>query len=185
MQTELTSQPRFSMPIQELEQVEAAIEISQHWLNTLQGRREALMSELEMLTRPTVAPVKPTMKTIGPGLEYSGEMTHRWYYIDIHVELLRRLWTEYPERRDAMAKAVGLHGTTRAYVARSLDELFPGQALHWAQRYSRQLVEGWYVDTNLNRERMRRILPAAVRAAGLRWGEEVKVYWRATKVAVG
>ena len=61
-----------------------------------------------------------------------------------------------PERRDAMAHAMGLYGNTRAYVARTVEELFPGQPLPWAQRYSRHLVEGWYVDTNLNRERMRR-----------------------------
>jgi hypothetical protein len=44
------------------------------------------------------------------------------------------------------------------------------------------LVPGWYADTNLNRERMRRILPAAVSAAGLKWGEDVKTYWRAIQV---
>ena len=69
-----------------------------------------------------------------------------------------------------MAAAMGLHGTTRAYVAKTREELFPGQSPAWAMRYSRTFVDGWYVDTNLNRERMRRILPAAVRAAGLAWG---------------
>jgi hypothetical protein len=81
-----------------------------------------------------------------------------------------------------MAQAMGCYGTTRAYVAQSHAELFPGQSLAWAQRYSRPLVPGWYADTNLNRERMRRILPAAVSAAGLKWGEDVKTYWRATQV---
>lgn len=81
-----------------------------------------------------------------------------------------------------MAHAVGLYGNTRAYVARTVEELFPGQPLPWAQRYSRRLLVEWYVDTNLNRERMRRILPAAVRA-GLKWGEDVTAYWRATQVA--
>ena len=102
----------------------------------------------------------------------------------LHIDLLRRLWTEYPERRDAMAQAMGIYGNTRTYVARSVEALFPGQPLPWAQRYSRKLVEGWYIDTNLNRERMRRILPAAVRTAGLTWGQDVKAYWRATHVAV-
>lgn len=153
-------------------------------MTTLQGRREALTAELEKITRPQVAPIKPTMKTIGPGLEYLGKMTHHWNYIDIHIGLLRRLWTEFPERRDAMAQAMGIYGNTRAYVARTLEALFPGQPLPWAQRHCRQLVEGWYVDTNLNRERMRRILPAAVRTAGLKWGlVDVKAYWRATSVS--
>ena len=182
MQTQPNPNPQPQFPIQELEQIEAVIRASQQWLSTLQGRCEALTAELEKMTRPPVAPIKPTMKTIGPGLEYRGKMTHHWNYIDIHIDLLRRLWNEYPERRDAMAQAMGTYGNTRAYVARTLEELFPGQSRPWAQRYSRQLVDGWYVDTNLNRERMRRILPAAVRAAGLKWGQDVKAYWRATQV---
>ena len=175
-------QPQF--PIQELEQIEAAIRASQQWLSTLQVRREALTAELEEITRPPVVPSKPTTKAIGPGLEYFGKVFHHWNYIDIHIDLLRRLWTEYPDRRDAMAQAMGTCGNTRAYVARTLEELFPGQPRPWAQRYSRPLVDGWYVDTNLNRERMRRILPAAVRAAGLKWGQDVQAYWRATEVTV-
>jgi hypothetical protein len=107
----------------------------------------------------------------------------RQRYIDIHTDLLRHLWTEFPDRRDAMAEAMGLHGTTRAYVAKTREELFPGHAAAWAMRYSRTLVDGWYLDTNLGRERMRRILPAAVRAAGLVWGQDVKTYWRAAPVA--
>jgi hypothetical protein len=181
-QSDRTSQPELS--IQELEQIEAAIHASQRWLSTLQGRCETLTAELERLTRPQMAPIKPAMKLIGPGVDYLGKLTRHWSYIDIHLDLLRRLWIEYPERRDAMALAMGAYGDTRAYVARTVAELFPGQSLTSAQRYSRQLVDGWYADTNLNRERMRRILPAAVRAAGLKWGQDVRVYWRATHVAI-
>ncbi len=184
MQPQPNPNPHPQFPIQELEQIEAAIQTSQRWLTTLQGRRDALTAELEKITRPQATPIKLAMKTIGPSLEYLGRMTHHWNYIDIHIDLLRRLWIEYPEHREAMEQAMGLHGNTRAYVARTREGLFPGQPLPWAQRYSRQLVDGWYVDTNLNRERMRRILPAAVRAAGLKWGQDVKAYWRATQVAV-
>ena len=174
-------QPQF--PIQELEQIESAILASQRWIATLQVRRALLTAELDRLTRPQPAPTSAPQKTmIGPGLEYRGVMTRHWNYIDIHIDLLRRLWVEFPDRRDAMAQAMGCYGTTRAYVAKSHAELFPGQSIAWAQRYSRLLVPGWYADTNLNRERMRRILPAAVSAAGLKWGEDVKTYWRATPV---
>lgn len=175
------AQPQF--PIQELEQIESAIQTSQRWIATLQGRRDVLTAELDRLTRPLPAPTRaPQQKTIGPGLEFHSVMTRHWNYIDIHIDLLRRLWTEFPDRREAMARAMGCYGTTRAYVAKSQAELFPGQSTVWAERYSRPLVPGWYVDTNLNRERMRRILPAAVAAAGLKWGEDVKTYWRATPV---
>jgi len=184
METQPNANQPPHFPMQELEQIESAIQASQRWLATLQGRRETLTAELDRITRPQAAPVQLATKTIGPGLEYFGKMTRHWNYIDIHIDLLRRLWTEYPDRRDAMAKAMGAHGTTRTYAARTREELFPGQATSWAQRNSRTLVDGWYVDTNLNCERMRRILPAAVEAAGLKWGKEVKAYWRASQVIV-
>lgn len=170
--------------MQELTQIENAIPASLQWLATLKGRREALTEELDRITRPQpTAVATPPMKTIGPGLAYRGAMTRHWNYIDIHIDLLRKLWAEFPDRRDEMAKTMGSRELTRRYVAKTRADLFPGQPEAWAQRYSRMLVDGWYVDTNLNRERMRRILPPAVAAAGLRWGQDVKTYWRPTQIA--
>ena len=174
MQTQPNPIPQPQFPLLELEQIEAAIQASTRWLNTLQGRREVLTAELEKITRPPVAPTKPAMKTVGPGLEYLGKMTHHWNYIDIHIDLLRRLWTEFPERRDAMAQAMGVYGNTRVYVARSVEALFPGQPLPWAQRYSRQLVEGWYVDTNLNSARACLAYPPASPLGNVRCGLKLK-----------
>ena len=182
MQIQLTPTFPRPFPLQELEQIETAIEASERLLVTLHGRHETLLSELDSLTRPETVATR-ARKTVGPGFEYRGAMVARWSYIDIHADLLRRLWTDFPERREAMAVAMGLHGTTRAYVARTREGLFPGHARAWATRYSRMLVDGWYLDTNLGRQRMRRILPAAVEAAGLAWGQDVKAYWRATPVA--
>jgi len=42
-------------------------------------------------------------------------------------------------------------GNRVAYVVKSRSELFPGQSPAFSQRYSRTLVDGWYVDTNLNK----------------------------------
>ncbi len=183
MQTQSTPNTQQQFPMQELEQIESAIQASRHWIATLEGRREALTAELERLTRPQPMVAKALMKTIGLGFEYRGAMSVRRNYIDIHIDLLHQLWTEFPDHRVAMAKAMGCYGTTRTYVAKTLAELFPARSTAWAQRYSRTLVDGWYVDVNLNPERMRRILPAAVKAAGLKWGKDVKIYWRATQIA--
>ena len=49
------AQPQF--PIQELEQIESAIQTSQRWIATLQGRRDVLTAELDRLTRPLPAPI--------------------------------------------------------------------------------------------------------------------------------
>lgn len=183
MQTQPASNVQPQFPMQELEQIESAIQASLQWLATLECRRETLIAELERITRPLPMVANVPKKMIGPGLEYQGSIFVHWNYIDIHLDLLRRLWTAFPDRREAMAKAMGGCGTTRAYVAKTLAELFPDKPTEWAERHSRTLVDGWYVDTNLNRERMRKILPAAVKAAGLKWGKDVKTYWRPTHIA--
>ena len=168
--------------MRELEQVESAIQASRQWIATLEVRRDALTAELDRITRPQRVLPKPPLKTIGPGFEYRGALFGHFSYIDIYTGLLRRLWTDFPEKREAMAKAMGNCGTTRTYVATSIAELFAAHPTEWAQRHSRTLVVGWYVDVNLNLERMRRLLPAAVRAAGFKLGHDVKIYWRATRL---
>ena len=134
MQPAALTPPPQAFPLQELEQIERAIAAAQNCVATLQLRRELLTSELERITRP--AP--PAPKIIGPGFRYSGEMVRAWSAIDIHAGLLRRLWTEFPERRDAMARAMGARGYSRAYVARTPEELFPGKPAAWAAKFSRR-----------------------------------------------
>ena len=58
---------------------------------------------------------------------YHGEMARAWSAIDIHIGLLRRLWADRPLQREAMAGAMGARGYSRAYVARSVLQLFPGK----------------------------------------------------------
>ena len=182
MQTQPTSNMLTQFPLQELEQIETIIQKSSQWLTALVGRRDALTAELDRLTRPQTAPPKMASRLIGPGFEYLGQTSTHWAMIDIHVNLLRRLWVDFPDRREEMASAMRSRGTIRTYVAKTVADLFPGKQPAWAQRYSRPLTEGWYVDTNLNRERMRRLLPAAVNASGLKWGTDVKALWYSTMI---
>lgn len=170
-------------PIGELEQIEQALNAIEQCRGTLAQRREVLMLRLDAETRPVPVVQLVPQRVIARGFDYRGAHVACWSYIDIHTSLLERLWLDHPERREAMASAVARCGTSRNYVSTSPQSLFPGRSLPWAQRFSRRLVDGWYVDTNLNPERMRRILPVAVGAAGLAWGEDVKVYWRATKIS--
>jgi len=182
MSTAAAERPRLAL--HELDRVEGAIKASSDWLASLHSRREALIQELDDLTRPP-APKEstPCKRVITRGFEYRGQIHTKWSFIDIHVDLLKRLWTDFPERREPMAKAVSWYGNTRSYVARSPEALFRGKAPGWARMHSRELLDGWYVDTNLNLERMRRIIPAAVQAAGLRWGQDVQTFWRRTELS--
>jgi hypothetical protein len=169
--------------MQELEEIEFAFQASQKWFTTLEDRRAALTTKLERITRPQPGSSRVPVKTIRRGLEYRREMYEHRYNIDIHIDLLRRLWIEFHDRREAMAEAMGSHGRKRTYVAKTPAELFPGQPMAFAKKHSRKLVDDWYVDTNLSPTQMRRILPVAVAAAGLSLGKDVKIYWKRTQTS--
>lgn len=171
-----------AFPLQELDQLEAAIAATALCLNTLQARRDHLASQLDEITRPTppATPATQAPVVFGPGFIYRGRMVRGWSAIDVHVKLLRALWEDLPERREEMAQALALQGWSRTYVARSRAALFPGKSAAWAHRYSRPLADDWVLDTNLNRERIRKLAPVAVSAAGLVWDHDVKLYWRST-----
>lgn len=179
-----TYQPQV-FPMRELEQIEQALSAAQQWTEALTRRRDLLTEELERVTRPAsvgaaqpVQAVQKAVVAITKGYAWKGQHVRCWHDIEVHMGALETLWKELPDQREAMAAAVSQLGSARNYVARSPQELHPTRTLVWAQRYSRRLADGWYADTNLNRERMSRILHAAVRAAGLVWGEDVRVCWR-------
>ncbi|WON72894.1 hypothetical protein [Nitrosospira sp. Is2] len=188
MQIQPSGSPSSQFPMLELELIESIIKACSQWLTRpqwlaiLECRLEALLAELEIITRPQSFPARPVMKTISRGFEYRGIVYARWNKISIHIDLLRYLWTDFPDRREAMARAMGRDSRIRPYVARTLAELFPGQTPAFASRHGRPLVDDWYVDTNLNPRQMPAILSAAVATAGFELGKEVKLYWRQTQI---
>lgn len=167
-------------PIQELDELEQVIEASHRMLKTLEQRRDWLLQELDQLTRPIPVQRSATTKWLVPRVEFKGETKMKWSFIDLYACALEFLWNECPERRFDMASC----GTTRRYVATRREDLFLGQGAAWTMRHSRMLVEGWYLDTNINLERMRRVLQAAVRASGLQWGRDIKVQWKSMRSSV-
>lgn len=180
-QTPFISPAALQFPLQELEQIESTIHAMTDLLTTLQDRHNRLISRLDQITSP--APMA-LQKLVTRGLAYRGTFTPHGSCIAIYVDLLRRLWTDFPAHRDAMAQAMAANGRIRTYVAKTPVELFPGCSVVWARRYSRPLVDDWHVDTNLNPNSMIKILRAAVTRAGLHWGKDVSAYWRATFVPV-
>jgi hypothetical protein len=143
-----------------------------------------LVQHLDATTRPAAIIAPPFTHTIHRGFEYRGDVVTRWTYIDIYLEIVRRLWKDHPDQRDAMAAAMASRGTVRCYIAKERAALFPGRPADWVKRHSAALIDGWYVDTNLSTERMRVVLPAAVGATGMKWGTDVRVYWRKTIVTM-
>jgi len=137
--------------------------------------------ELDRITAPNYHPTPtptPTPTPLTParsGFIYKGIFEPCRSDIDIHLGVLRRLWTEFPNRRESMASVIQGLGRVRRYVARGPADLFPHRSIAWALQFSRPLIDGWWVDTNMNCDQMEKIMVAAVRAAGMRWGDEVRV----------
>lgn len=163
--------------LDELEQIERVIHESQQLIARLTPRRDCLLTKLDELTRPQIVPVQAKRKIVGPAFEYSGELKHYRNYISMYKGLLRLLWTDFPNDQELMARAMSNCGTTRSYVAKTPCELFPGKSKTWCETHSELLIDGWYIDTNINRERMRRVLRSTIKALGLKLGEEVTVYY--------
>ena len=66
------------------------------------------------------------------------------------------------------------HGRIRRYVARTVDELYPGRP-DIGRDYSHQLSSGWWVGTHYGRATIGKILRMASEVAGLRFGTDLIV----------
>ena len=137
-------------------------------LESIKGRHEELLEEI---TRPTMLRAEELRN--GNSFEYHGAIYKDRTAIAVHVTLLRRLWTDFPECQNSMHLAVRACGRDRTYVANSPEALFPGKSVRWMRGHYRTLVPGWVVDTNLSNEQKLKVLRAAVCAAGLAWGTDV------------
>jgi hypothetical protein len=157
--------------------LEREVSSTRERLKLLEPRYAAMTEQLDRITGlgSRVQPEFP--KTRGPGFEFCGQFFAERSCIAIHFALLRRLWTEFPEHRSAMAKAAGRSGRSRSYIARSPEELFRDQPAEWSRRHSQLLVDGWFIDTNMNPKQMQAILKSVLAPVGLAWGKDVKVVW--------
>ncbi|MCX7175855.1 MAG: hypothetical protein NT159_18405 [Proteobacteria bacterium] len=162
----------------ELERIDQAIGASETLLETLRRKRLKLDSHLDNRTRPTTV-VSSTTTRRQPGVFYRGEFIVCRKTVRMHTTVLRRLWKDFPEQRDAMAAAMAACGYSRNYVARTREGLFDGfKSSSWVRRYSEDLVNGWYVDTNMSsRDLMQRVLRQAAKVVGLKWSEDIQIVW--------
>lgn len=170
-----------SVSLRELEEIERALQALKDCERSLGSRRDLLMGHLDEATKPEISvPARPS--GMRKGYVLLGKHEPCYYDIDLYAGVIGELWSRFPEKREAMAAAAASCGNYRPYIAKSRAALFPNYPAYRAFRFSRELCEGWYLDTNMNATRMERILPPLVRAAGLAWGKDVVLYWRDTTV---
>ena len=165
--------------LNELNSIMQAIDADTKHLQILHQRKGELWAYLDKETKPP-EPQKLTTTTTERfrGVIFKGVRVYKWTCIETYLEVLRRLWIELPNKRLAMAQAAANRGTNRRYLHQRREMLFSEKSAEWTKKHSKEFLPGWYVDTNLNLERMHCVLQAVIRAAGLHWNSDVKLYWR-------
>ncbi len=166
-------------PIGDYDELERALSSTRERLKVLEPRYAAMTERLERITSPVSWVQREPLHIRRRGFEFRGQFVGQWSCIGIHRALMRRLWAEFPQYRDVMAKAACRNGRSRSYVARTPEDLFRDRSAEWSRQHSCLLVDGWFLDTNMNPKQMRTILRSVVAAAGLEWGKDVKVVWTA------
>ena len=165
----------------ELDKLEKAISDVNHVLDDFSRRKGEIFAVLETITRPIAKCFSASStKDIYRGYVYKGRYHSHWSYTDLYLSLLGKVLAEHPDRAVAIAQELARYGTSRTYLAKKPELLFSGKTPSWIAKHSKEICDGWFVDTNLNLERMKTLLPVAVKAAGLNWGREAMVFWRKT-----
>ena len=178
MNPDMTPSECARFPMGDYDALEREVTSIRERLMILEPRYTAMTERLDRITSPVTRTPAESVILRHRGFEWRGQFFAERSCIGIHHALMRRLWTEFPEQRDVMLAAVGSNSRSRSYVARTPEALFRNQSAAWSRRHSRTLVEGWFIDTNMNPEQMQTILRLGAAAVGLTWGKDVKVVWR-------
>ncbi len=162
-------------------------------LQTLTGLRDDRIATLDELTRPPRKSIRDLIaekiarhnfqlqnshsEPIRIGYKYDNKFNPCTCCLNIWRKLLKELWEKHPERRNDMAVSVRRFGYNRSYISNDKKNLFVGKTDRWIRQHSKELFDGWYIDTNVTPERIHKILPTVVTSAGLKWEKDVVVIW--------
>ena len=155
------------------------------FVHLLATRQRQLFAQLDQLTRAVdstssviadAAPITDAIAHPDVGYYYRGEAIRTSYAVDAYIEILRRLWADFPSLNKSLYNALRSPSYCRKVIANSPDELFASKTGLWCQRNARPIAANIYVDINISNIQKRTRLQSAARACGLTWGEELEVY---------
>lgn len=113
-----------------------------------------------------------------PKSSFAYQYERQWYSCDsgkdLLVSALRMICRDNPEFLKAYAEEVNSEGRTRAYVARSREELYPDNSKLQMSAVE-ILSDGWLLGTNMSNTRKTRMLKSACKVLGLRYGVDLVV----------
>ena len=121
---------------------------------------------------PVVPSPTPTASGTGMGYVLDGQEFQARSAKDVLIDVFERLSSRDSEFLERFASRP--HGRTRRYIARTIDELYPGRP-DIGRAYSHQLSSGWWVGTHYGRATIGKILQMASEVARLRFGTDLIV----------
>ena len=173
-----------------LSAIESELVRVESYVADLRQKVRAALNQIETPPRGAT-PAAPEAPTLPVYLTTKGVFHPRgfWYrgtfqrcaaYIDIYVELLRAIAKDEPESLTRTAAELHRYGRTRTYLATSREVLFRNQTEQWARAHSRRIVEGWFADSNLGLDTMKKLTRRILRVNGLQEGVERRDPWDRT-----
>ena len=165
--------------LKELNDLDAAIGALSFSLNTMKTRKDDIYRKLDVITIPLIPTVPSPVvgcKNSQFGFEYRGQFFSESKLIKVYFWVVKMIWRDFPERRAAIERRVVSMGQTRRYIAQNREALFFNRWPKYKKiKLSKEIADGWYIDTNLNRERIFCLLPLIVGAAGMSWDTDVRI----------
>ena len=139
------------------------------------------------MMRPRTGPITQPGATrrISPSFEELGFILHEQRYParsgrDVLVQVFQHLYRSDPTFPERFAARRG-GKNKRPFLAQSREELYPRNPdLATNQSYSQQLTpgSGWWVDVNVSRPTIKRLLQLACSVAGLQYGKDLVAFLR-------
>lgn len=167
----------------ELSALETAIAAIQHYLAVAKRRSAELTAELA--PAPTRAGAESAHSRVPNksleahrcrrGYDYRGETVRCHEKKGIWTGLMQQLLDDFPDKHADIVQALRSKGRNRSYLSSDRTTLFEKKDAAWVTSHSTKLHNGWYLDTNLEGERMLTLLRTVVRVLDLTWGKDVIV----------
>jgi len=123
-----------------------------------------------------IKPSVPIKKIQQTGFELFGEFHSENSARDAMLHILNLLADNDPTFLDRYA-SLQKHGRTRRYLAKNREELNPSRPdLAFSDEYSRELRPGWWVDVNLSKQSIEKVVKMACQVASIKFGKDLKLY---------
>lgn len=135
-----------------------------------------LLERIQKEIRADIRKTNPPPRKDLPG-GYGFELFGQWFQAisgtGILVGVLKQLSELDPGFPEQFARRLKSAGRTRAYIARKIEDLYPGRPS--LAKYSAQFTNGWYVGTNESNQKKLQMLRIACEVIDIQYGIDLRI----------